>query len=345
MCQHLLHEAERTYKYTPAIRLNWQVGVDLFFIISGFIIIYTSRSLFESSSGPRKFLQRRVVRVVPLYWLFTALLIPVTLALPNILHTARFEPRQILCSFLFYPGYLRSDGANAPLLATGWTLNYEMFFYAVMSPLICLRRSLAIAVISLIFLALTVIGSCVSLPSAALRFWSQPIILDFVAGAIVGHLYLEGLRLRRAVTFALAAAGVGLIGVEAWLGATWPRPLLCGLPALLIFAPFCLQSGATRKRLWPAPVLRLGDASYSLYLSHPFAIAAAALAWKSLRFNLLIGAWAYVVAAGIVCLAVGWGSYAYIERPLMRRLHRDRAGAGVDGSPAPVHARAPAPLP
>ena len=339
MMQHALHEAARIYGRTEGASFPWQVGVDLFFVISGFIIVYTSAKLFGAPGGPGRFLERRLLRVVPLYWLFTSLLLPVTLFAGQLLHTARFVPLQVVCSYLFFPGYTRPDGSISPVLATGWTLNYEMFFYLAFTPLIALSRARAVAAVAVGFGALALLGSVVDLHLAPLRFWARPIILDFVAGALFAHAYLGGWRLPRAATWALGAAAMALLAAQPLLDLHWPRLWSTGVPAVLLFCPFALARGEARREAWPAPVLALGDASYSLYLSHPFSLFAVALGWKALRLHDRLPEPAYTATALACALLGGWLTYAWIERPLMRLLRRDRAGAR-GAPPADPHAAA-----
>ena len=101
-------------------------GVDLFFVISGFVMVYASEPLFGSASGAVTFLYHRIVRIVPLYWLATTFYVIVAVLLPG-LGTA-YPIRTVAASFLFIPTLL-PDGGIHPVVLQGWTLNYEMLFY------------------------------------------------------------------------------------------------------------------------------------------------------------------------------------------------------------------------
>src|ERR1041385_2180302 len=133
-------------------------GLDLFFVISGFVMVYSSERLFGRADAPRIFMLRRIARIVPLYWAMTLVVLAYfLLAHGRDMLFALYPPGNILASFLFYP-YPRGDGALVPLHALGWTLNYEMFFYVVFAALICLSREIAVTAIVALFCTLAVLG-------------------------------------------------------------------------------------------------------------------------------------------------------------------------------------------
>lgn len=104
-------------------------GVDLFFVISGFIVVVTTAGV---DTKPFDFWRRRIVRVVPLYWLLTLLMVTVALIAPGLFKTLKVAPETVLQSLLFIPHFSQSfSGVVWPLLVPGWTLNFEMFFYAL----------------------------------------------------------------------------------------------------------------------------------------------------------------------------------------------------------------------
>jgi len=104
-------------------------GVDVFFVISGFIMLATTRGRDTTAAG---FLVRRLLRVAPLYWLATLAMLAGSLLAPAAFHTLRYSAATVVESLLFIPHWSLAFPGNAwPVLVPGWTLNYEMFFYVL----------------------------------------------------------------------------------------------------------------------------------------------------------------------------------------------------------------------
>jgi peptidoglycan/LPS O-acetylase OafA/YrhL len=165
------------------------LGVDLFFVVSGFVMVYASGPLFAKAEGARIFMARRIIRIVPLYWLCTGVYVAFALLAPQLART-HYGADVVAASLLFYP-YERPDIGMFPVVGQGWTLNYEMLFYAVFSACILLPRRQAVLAVAAVFAALSITGRTVDLPQP-FAFWASPIILEFVLGAVLGLLYVEG---------------------------------------------------------------------------------------------------------------------------------------------------------
>ncbi len=126
-------------------------GVDLFFVISGFVMVYSSVKLIGDRRGWLVFSQRRIIRIVPMYWLATTVkLVVMVLAGEFVLH-ARFSLLDTSMSYLFLPTR-NSDGNLFPLLGVGWTLNFEMLFYLLFAVALFLRVSVFKFVGTVLFL-------------------------------------------------------------------------------------------------------------------------------------------------------------------------------------------------
>ncbi|MFD0934864.1 acyltransferase family protein [Methylobacterium trifolii] len=321
-------------------RLPWWAGVDVFFVISGFIIVQASGPRYDAPGGRRRFLVHRVARVVPLYWLVTALYLAVALAAPSSLGdagAAARDPGYVAASFLFWPA-LRPDGTPQPLYGLGWTLNCEMVFYGLFALGLGHGRRVAVAWIVGFLGLLTAAGALVPLSGLPLAFWSNPVVLEFALGAGLGLARSEGLRLPSPARLVLAVAGIGLLFLQA--GGADPegfaRPLGFGLPAAMLVAAAAF--GSAHEKRDPAPVrwlAAIGDASYALYLVHPFVLRAA-------REGVLrLGLAPWLGTLGVLCLmlALSVGAallvFRFVERPATRRLR-------VLLDPVPSPAGAPA---
>jgi exopolysaccharide production protein ExoZ len=320
--------------YETSVRLGWKnalpeltigaAGVDLFFVISGFVIVYSSERLFSSSQGPRKFILSRMIRVVPLYWaISTALLIHFLYSggLPEWFIT----PGGVVASYLFFP-YTRPNGEVGPLFALGWTLNYEMLFYVLFTFAVALPRRSAVFATTLLLASMVTIGNVTKL-GMPFEFWCNPIVLEFCFGMAVALAYREGVRLSIAWSCALIAAAVAVLTASQIvghniLGLTNPiwRTFEWGLPSATIVAATALADHARWVDGAPTRIFAvIGDASYSLYLVHPFAFAAVRRAVTSL-YDFSSMQW--VFAAVLVCAALvaALGCYYAFERPVTRRL-------------------------
>ena len=133
-------------------------GVDLFFIISGFVMVYSSESLFGHRDAPRVFFLRRLARVAPLYWAVSVVILAyVLIAYRSLIDI--YSVGSVIASFAFVP--YPAPGNNSlmqPVHGLGWTLNYEMFFYVVFTAAILLPRRFAVMAVATVFLALVAIG-------------------------------------------------------------------------------------------------------------------------------------------------------------------------------------------
>jgi exopolysaccharide production protein ExoZ len=169
-------------------------GVDLFFVISGFIIVYSSEALFGRLGAPRIFFARRLARIVPLYWAATLVLILYLLLQKFDLETLGISPTLIVASFAFVP-YPRISGELVPVHVLGWTLNYEMFFYAIFAVAIMLPRRLAVLAVCLLFAAMIASSQVLGPFPQPLAFWSEPVILEFCFGMLIAVAYRANVRL------------------------------------------------------------------------------------------------------------------------------------------------------
>ncbi len=288
-------------------------GVDLFFALSGFIMVV---STWGKNISPFDFMKRRLARIAPLYWLSTAFLLIMAYAAPNLLKSTVISWPHVVGSFLFYPVESPSlHGHFMPLVVPGWTLNYEMAFYGLFAlSLLIGQRSRHYAVA--IALIVIVCYGLVFKPPGAVGFYTDAIILIFGAGALLGHLYCTDFFRQRPVI------GWGIIAcATVFLLATqkidlYHRAIGAGIPALVVLFGACFLSG--EKRSWPKFLVSLGDASYSIYLSHVFVLAAARplLAFTTKGEHNLAEAAVLMTCELALCSGIGLLVYKVVESPL-----------------------------
>lgn len=279
-------------------------GVDVFFVISGFIMwITTARGMTTA-----EFYRRRIIRICPLYWLLTTVVLGILIFHPNAVQSGRFDSLHILASYLFLPAVHPVTGTMEPLLIPGWTLNYEMFFYAIFGVCLMLpnRSRLLLASAFLFGLAATPLVTNIS-PVSIVGFYTYDIILEFAFGMALGWVYLGGAKLLP--PFAWATLLVGAVAVVILSGMPH-RGLVTGVPALLI-----VGGAVMIERFSAVPNIRslrlLGNASYSLYLSHTIVLSAVEQLWQ--KFNLHLS-YSNLFFFGCVAVtsAVGAGILIYL---------------------------------
>ncbi|SPJ16831.1 putative Exopolysaccharide production protein ExoZ [Burkholderiales bacterium] len=285
--------------------IGWS-GVDLFFVISGFVMTYTAAKHAYTQWG---FLRRRLARIVPMYWLMTALTAVIAIAAPGILRTTRFSPDSFIRSLLFLPG------DSPPLLHLGWTLNYEMFFYVGFTIFLGLSSWPRIVALATLFVGLVAIVEFFHPTFDALVFYGNPVTFEFLFGCLIGAAYLDR-RLARVplgASLVLLVLGLGLMvlgGIND--DALLHRAALRGIPAAIVaFSILSIEQGIPFRNRW---LHKLGDATFSIYLTHIFVVMGLRRLW--LEENLPttgIAVYAYVAICVSIAAATGVVAYETIE--------------------------------
>ena len=316
----------------PGRRFPWEAGVDVFFVISGFVMVYASGALFGRDGGTRAFLTRRIARVAPLYWLTTSVVLLILAVRPDLMRSTVATPGLVVASYAFIPA-ARPDGLVQPVYTLGWTLNYEMFFYAIFALAIVLRRHQAVAAVSVALAAFVATGLAAGPLPQPLGFWSDPILLEFVIGMWLGLARAEGIAFAVAPRLVLAALGLGLfvlVGGDAVRTTGLHQAVLFGLPAACLVAACGLGPGRGRDEHEPLPArigAGLGDASYAIYLLHPFAIRGVVRVGEATGYSPAAWPTTFTAVALGVTIAVGLATFRIVERPLTRLARRAlRAG-------------------
>jgi peptidoglycan/LPS O-acetylase OafA/YrhL len=297
-------------------------GVDLFFIISGFVMVYASEPMFGRADGPLSFFARRAIRIIPLYWLATTGYVLLAAAVPSFLEVP-YSARFVLSSYLFIPA-ARPDGAMNPVVGQGWTLNYEMLFYLIFAVGVLGTRRVAVAASSLAIAALIAAGRIFEPSSLALAFWTDSIMIEFVFGMVLGLAYREGLRLPKWLSAAVLVAGLILFYVNLGIfeipralenGIVIPRCIAYGIPAAVVVAGATLGDFSLGGGIWRLLAI-VGDASYALYLVHALPVRAMIQGFKltgvSVDAHRLVCLVMTVGVAAVVAVMI----YYLFERPV-----------------------------
>lgn len=327
-------------RYLPPLPVLPQVlgtagdyGVDLFFVISGFIMTVTTWRQFGSAANSFTFLLRRIARIYPPYWIVLLPILVVYLVRPDLVDSHSGGPPRVMASFLLLPQL------GEPLLLVSWTLVFEMAFYLVFAFALCFGRRL----LPVVLLAWTLGIAFASMLWASstnpyLRFLANPLATEFLFGIGVGALVMLGVSKRPAIALGL---GVALVATLMTLGTIhddsdypnlWGRALMggCGF-ACLLYGVVVLEKD--QGVLLPRWLDALGDASYAMYLWHIPVLAVLGLTVVRLHASSLPAHIALLAAAFGSVIAVALFVFRYIERPLTRALHRRFSGLGYHHSP------------
>jgi len=313
-------------------------GVDLFFVLSGFIITATNRKYFGRPAAVPGYLFRRAWRIYPAYWAAMALTVGMAWAFfgsAPLDHEAGGE-------WVKWLALAPLDGIN-PIIGQAWTLTYELMFYAAFGALLFLPPRAAAAGLAAWG---AVVTAALFLPEPT-NVWAflprSPFIFEFLGGCAVAWLAGRGVRAwpGAAVVVGLAWATVGAVliaqGPEDYTSAIARQPL-----RVLVFGPaavLIVYAGVATEGRWRVPrwLLLTGDASYSLYLTH-FTVYVAALfvgmKVPHTRLAHLVGLATTFAAA----VAFGIAFYFLVERPLLN------LARGRRKPPAPLAAPVEVPL-
>lgn len=300
----------------PEVMQFADAGVDLFFVISGFVMAVITAGRFNSIASSTQFLFRRAWRILPPYWIYTTLVVVLMAVVPSMVNSS-YSNQSVLASYLLLPQQ------QAPLLTVGWTLIHEAYFYlvtAIAIAFICERYFPVF--LALWALIIVVAQYYVDASTPLVNLVLSPMTLEFIGGALIG-IYWRKVLAQLALVFIVV--GFLLFG---WVMA-FPhvfgvqqhdpiyRVLYFGSASLLIVLGAVLYE-SVKKFTLPRWLQAVGDGTYSIYLSHVFVISALGRLWYLSGTNNSSGQHAFFVALTILAaLGVGVLSFRFIERPLL----------------------------
>lgn len=240
---------------------NGGIGVPIFFVISGFIMVYTTRKITDKNpkKNVKDFLIKRIIRIVPLYFLLTVAWMVIG---RDVMHY--FSPEifpRTWHSFLFLP-YSEAP----PVLFQGWSLNYEMFFYLIFAVSFFLKNKRYFFVLSFFAAAITV-GQFFHPKNAVLAMIFAFVNIHFLIGVLIG-LTIEQVKMKKTTAVILFWLS-NLVFWMIFFGILPVPPLLNALIVGFLVFGFLLLDRFTPNKSSRFLVM-LGDISYSIYLVHPF---------------------------------------------------------------------------
>jgi exopolysaccharide production protein ExoZ len=318
-------------------------GVDLFFVISGFVMVYASEPLFGRAGAATVFFVHRLVRIVPLYWLATTFYVAMALTAAAFAKPYNFDKsydlQTIAASYLFIP-LPRPDGVMQPMVGQGWTLNYEMFFYAIFALSLLAPRRVAVTAACCTLLALATLGRLLAPLPPPLAFWTDTIVLEFALGMLLGVAYRRGTKLAKPLALLLIFSGMVLFAIEPLIPSVPSlRFVTWGVPAAMVVTGATCGRFVLQKPTWRIPTI-IGDASYALYLFHPMPIRAILLMARRAGFDMAHALWFYVPAGIATSVALALAIHFAFERPVTSALRRRLAFVGPGAQTAATKTQA-----
>ena len=311
-------------------------GVDLFFVISGFIMVTvtaeTHTGLFNNRRiNSWRFFYMRLSRIYPLYWLVTAVVLVIYLLHPTFLNVPHFSLAFLTHSFLLLPQ------AGLPLLMVGWSLVHEMYFYFVFAFFLLLPRKY-LPYLLFVWLLVVIEGFRHVNPfdpeqNQYLRFAFSPVTAEFIAGGLLALSMFE-IRKVNKVYFPLALPCLlsGLVSLlilwhyfsfntETIDVMGWTRVYLFAIPyVLMLYGAVAME----RNQQWLAPVwaVRMGDHSYSIYLTHILVLSVCGRLWKTFAWAGYLDNIIILSLAILGVLLCGRWCFQWVEKPLLHLSRR-----------------------
>ncbi|TDQ10001.1 acyltransferase family protein [Pedobacter metabolipauper] len=307
---------------------NWgAIGVDLFFAISGFIMTIVAPA-YTKPGGWKKFFAKRIIRIVPLYYLLSGIDALLTVYLQH--KHISFEVA--IKTLIFIPVFDQGHFVT-PLISVGWSLSFEVYFYALIGIVLLLKKRIN-EVLLVILVILSGTGLLLNDAGPLLKFLTSPMLLEFGFGILCGMLYkwfnTTDMEVGRKKMISIVLTGTGLILMlgSIFLNSTYKfyhpnvitddnfiafyRVVVWGLPAAIFMLGVIFLERSFKKDV-PVVLILSGDASYSCYLIHGMIYPIVASVFKYLS----LGPTLYLITIVPVCIGISIVFYQIVERPMV----------------------------
>jgi peptidoglycan/LPS O-acetylase OafA/YrhL len=308
----LHHIAIKAEQYHTGALSSYHIGyfgVDLFFIISGYIMCH---SIASRPMNFGQFMQNRIKRIIPLYWAVTAIAMIIYLLAPSMVNASGGET-SLFSSWTLIPS------GNKLLVNNGWTLSYEFLFYIIFAGwLISTSLNRQILFSSLTLIMLVVAGIIFHPHHPTLKFITNEMVIEFILGMLAFKIIQKNIMPMK-YCLLLLLLGVAILAGQNQLGimeSFTGRTVSAGVPMFLLFVAVVGMEPLINKTAFPGKkaAILVGNASYSIYLTHPFVLSPAALVLKKLHlthYNVL-----FVLLMFVGAVITGVLSWRLIEQPI-----------------------------
>ncbi|WP_414830804.1 acyltransferase family protein [Alteromonas sp. H39] len=288
-------------------------GVDIFFVISGFIMYLVARE-----DKPGVFIEKRIIRIVPLYWVTTLFLLFVSVQFK--IWTVDMQTEvHVIKSLFFIPHYSPTVPDRIwPFLILGWTLNYEMLFYIVFAIGLLCKQTFLVSTLSIMLLVTA--GLWLNTDSAIVNAYTHPIVLEFACGILIARLYLTN-TLSPLMGLLAMTGFIGLMSLPA-LGPTEDTGLVMA-GRIICSGMIVLGAVSIGNRLGESRILhQIGNASYSIYLTHGLALVVSNVGWSKVSVTGWLQFGGKIAIALVLSTLTGIVVYLFVEKPLLNWLRK-----------------------
>lgn len=260
----------------------------------------------------QKFIWERATRIYPPYWLYTTLVLLAWIIVPSMVNSSFSDPPSIWKSYLLFPD------KSGPLLAVGWTLIYEMYFYLCFAIILAASSRSKKPVIHIFLVLWAVFIIVMNLLRESYCIPTSLLTLDFIMGSFIALLIKRNFKKLGFFTLAIGIIGL-IIALFAFANnMKWERTFLIGAPcALLVYGAVSIE--LNNKIMPPKWAVALGNASYSVYLSHILVLSGIGRLYALVPQNYWTEA-TFLIVSICVANAVGLCSYLYIEKQTLQFL-------------------------
>ncbi len=281
-------------------------GVDIFFVISGFIMMYVTEN------NEKFFLLKRIFRIVPLYWILTLGVFALAIFVPDVLNNTTANIVHLIKSLFFIP-FDKNGTGHFPILFLGWTLNFEVIFYFLFSLSLVFfkeNRMIACSIFIIIFL---VFNKIFSEKNFVFETYANDIFIEFIFGMILFTIWKKYKnKISTNLSNHFICLAILLVSIFILNYYNFSRSVSYGLPSLILAVYFLFFLNHLK---FPKILVSLGDASYCIYLLHPYVIQ---FFYKILEINEydIIIELVFTLIISVIVFIVSLLIYKFIEFPI-----------------------------
>lgn len=295
------------------------IGVDLFFVISGFILFYIHEKQIGKKEGVIKYLVNRILRIYPLYWIILLIVIALMFIVPSAGDSNKYNIVFVLSNFLLIPNKVKLF-----MIPPVWTLTYEMLFYIIFASAILTNRKI-FKIILCIWASLCLINiiGIIDNNNVYLKVIFDPINTEFIMGAIIYYLikkYKD--KFSKSICNICLLLGTILItvfGLRIYFHKPYGNRVFIGLSIALIVFSIILINIKNRSK-YNKLLVKIGNASYSIYLTHFTLLSASIIVLQKIHFKYLNTL--TITLFNIIVIVLGYICYNILEKPLGKKIKR-----------------------